>query len=75
MTIAAGFCVKDGILLCADSMYTGGSKVHQPKLFGYRLNSGTPEACSLAFALAGHENYGKMAIDDCVDELLDTPPD
>jgi hypothetical protein len=74
MTIVAGFCVQDGLLLCADSQYTGGTKVHQPKLFGYTINSGIPESCTLAFALAGHENFGKMAIDDCVESITDCKP-
>jgi hypothetical protein len=74
VTIIAGFHVQNGILLAADTMYTGGTKIHQPKLFGYTLNGNTPESCSLVFALAGHENYGKMAIDDCVDEILSCEP-
>jgi hypothetical protein len=74
VTIIAGFHVQNGILLAADTMYTGGTKVHQPKLFGYTLNANTIESCSLVFALAGHENYGKMAIDDCVEEILGCEP-
>jgi hypothetical protein len=74
VTIIAGFHVQNGILLAADTMYTGGTKIHQPKLFGYSLNANTPESCSLVFALAGHENYGRMAIDDCVEELLSCEP-
>ncbi len=66
MTIIAGFHVQDGILLVADTMYSGGVKIHQSKLFGYHLNFKTPEMCALTFALAGHEDHGKMAIEDCV---------
>jgi hypothetical protein len=72
MTIAAGFCVEDGILLASDTMYVGGSRVYQGKLFTY-LNGNTPDECSLVFALAGHENFGRMAIEDCVQLLLDCP--
>ena len=75
MTIAAGFRVQDGILLCSDSLYTGGTRAYQQKLFGYLLNGNTPDMCTLAFALAGHENNGKMAIEECVDEVLDCPPE
>lgn len=70
MTIIAWFRVQDGILLCADSMYTGGTKVHQPKLFPFSIgNPGGERSCSFVFALAGHGNFGKMAIEDCVDAL------
>jgi hypothetical protein len=72
MTIAAGFRVRDGIVLCSDSQYTGGSKVYQRKLFGYDLGS-TEYPCALAFALAGHENYGLMAIEDCVEAIRSCP--
>jgi hypothetical protein len=37
------------------------------------LNGNTPESCSLGFALAGHEDFGKMAIDDCVEKVLACP--
>jgi hypothetical protein len=68
MTIAAGFRVKDGILVCADTQYTGGVKVHQAKVFRYEIGTGQ-DSCALAFALAGHEVYGKMAIEDCAEEI------
>jgi hypothetical protein len=73
MTIVAGFHVQDGMLLVADSLYSGGIKIHQPKLFGYQLNPGTPDMCALAFALAGHEDFGKMAIEDCVEAVRNIP--
>ncbi len=76
MTIAAGFHCQDGVLLCADSMYVGGTKVHQPKLFGYVVGGQeVVDSCSFAIALAGHENYGKMAIEDCVEEIKNCPAD
>lgn len=68
MTIVAGFCAADGLVLAGDTMYSGGAKIHQPKVFGYSVTLGE-NPCSLAFALAGHEDYGKMAIEDCVDEV------
>lgn len=75
MTIVAGFKVQNGILLAADTMYTGGAKVHQPKLFGYTPNPDTAESITLAFALAGHEDFGKMAVEDCVEAIASRPPD
>jgi 20S proteasome alpha/beta subunit len=68
MTIVAGFCAADGIVLAGDTMYSGGAKIHQPKLFSYSVALGE-NPCSLAFALTGNEAYGKMAIEDCVDEV------
>jgi 20S proteasome alpha/beta subunit len=74
MTIVAGFKVRNGILLAADTMYTGGAKVHQPKLFGYTPSPDTEESATLGFALAGHEDFGKMAIEDCVEAIASCPP-
>jgi hypothetical protein len=68
MTIAAGFKVDAGIVLCSDSQYVGGAKVNQPKLFGYRHGDSTG-SIALVFALAGHEINGKIAIDECVDAM------
>jgi hypothetical protein len=68
MTIAAGFFMQeDGLLLCADSQYTGGSKINQQKLFGYEFGEfGSPGRMAFTFALAGHEINGKTAIEECV---------
>jgi hypothetical protein len=41
MTIVAGFVVNDGILLCGDTMYTGGMKIHQSKLVGATIADST----------------------------------
>jgi len=65
MTIAAGFRVQDGILLCADTLYTdGNTKQYGDKIFPWAEREAT--AC---FALAGSYSNGKMAIDDCRDAL------
>jgi hypothetical protein len=74
MTIAAGFCTDKGILLCADSQYTGGAKVNQQKLFGYTILQPGFDTINVTFALAGHEIYGKMAIENCVDALQSCKP-
>ena len=68
MTIAAGFCYDGGILLCADSLYTGGMKLHQTKLFPFQHSDGC-----VAFALAGNEGYGKFAIQEAQDAILASP--
>jgi hypothetical protein len=74
MTITAGFCTRDGLLFCADSLYMGGSKAHQQKLFGWRVDQNTPHACSIVFGLAGHEDNSKMAIEDCLEAFAKCPP-
>jgi hypothetical protein len=69
MTIAAGFVAKDGVVLCTDSLYTGGIKVNGKKIFPLQLNGG-----AVAFALAGNEPFAKRAIEQCC-KLLDDNPD
>jgi hypothetical protein len=71
MTIAAGFWVHNGVLLCSDTMYTGAMKIHQEKIFPGTVSG--KGACSCAFVLAGHEGFGKMAIQDCMDAIHDIP--
>lgn len=75
MTIVAGFEVRDGILLCGDTMYTGAIKIHQPKLTGASIRDSADKAdhCSLAFALAGHEVNAKMAIEECIEGIKECP--
>lgn len=68
MTIAAGFVVRDGILLCADSQYSGWEKVNRDKLFLFPFG-----ASMVAFALSGDEAYGKTAIDDCAESIDGIP--
>src|ERR1019366_7521364 len=70
MTIAAGFVVQDGIVLCADTKYSGSMKVDRTKLFPTRFDS----SLSVVFALAGHEGYGKMAAEDCNDAIAAIDP-
>jgi hypothetical protein len=74
MTIVAGFKTVDGILLCADSQFTGGAKVNLPKLFGYSRTVSRTETVQAAFALSGHEVYAKMAIEECVEALFECDP-
>lgn len=59
MTIAAGFCYDNGILLCADSQYTGSAKINQTKIFPIEYEGGRA-----VFALAGNEAYAKQAIQE-----------
>jgi 20S proteasome alpha/beta subunit len=66
MTIAAGFVCNDGILLCADTEYSGGSKVYKEKIFSRHFDGGTA-----VFVIAGHESHAKMVIRDCEYEFAD----
>jgi 20S proteasome alpha/beta subunit len=67
MTIAAGFCYDGGILLCADSMYSGGNtKEHRSKIFPVE---GIDDWGAAAFVLAGNEGYSKMAIQECSEAI------
>jgi 20S proteasome alpha/beta subunit len=75
MTIVAGFRVKDGIVLCGDTMYTGGMKIHQPKLCSATLadSPDSVDRLSIAFALAGNEANARMAIEDCLEGINEIP--
>ena len=75
MTIVAGFRVQDGIVLCGDTMYTGGMKVHQPKLCSATLADApdSVDRLSIAFALAGNEANARMAIEDCLEGISEHP--
>lgn len=71
MTIAAGFVANDGVLLCADSQFTGAEKQHREKILvrAYR------EAL-LGFAITGDDEYARTVIDDSCEgpeELPDKP--
>ncbi len=69
MTIAAGFVLTDGILLCADTLYEDGyTKEYRDKIFLW-----TDKGASVSFALAGHASIGKMAVDDCIEALSACP--
>lgn len=78
MTITAGFCTRDGILICADSLYTGVSKVNQQKIWGYHVDGDgdgdMSKSCSVVFGIAGHEDNSKMAIEDCLHAIAACPP-
>jgi 20S proteasome alpha/beta subunit len=69
MTIAAGFVVQDGVLLCSDSQYSGGIKLFKKKIFPFSID----DECSVAFALDGLEGVAKMAIHDCREAIAEMP--
>jgi 20S proteasome alpha/beta subunit len=70
MTIAAGFSCRDGILLCADSQYTGAEKQQRSKLV-FRAAGDV----FLAFAISGDPDFCRSAIDDACEGIQVIPRD
>ena len=70
MTIAAGFLLREGVLLCADTEYTGVQHKSQDSKVGWFGFSGGV----LAYALAGNEDNAKTAIDRLQRELMALRP-
>jgi 20S proteasome alpha/beta subunit len=65
MTIAAGFTTtKHGILLCADSQYSGAAKTNDSKLFGHSI-----QGDKFVFAISGNVVNARMAVEDCADAI------
>jgi hypothetical protein len=60
MTICAGFVTYEGILLCADSQYTGWEKTYDTKLYSRPVGGFT-----LSFGFAGSVDHAKSIIEDC----------
>jgi len=59
MTMAAGFVCSDGVLLCADTLYTDGyTKEYREKIFNVPVSGG-----EFAIALSGHADNARMAFD------------
>jgi 20S proteasome alpha/beta subunit len=69
MTIAAGFLLRDGLLLCADTLYTDGStKEYRDKIFPW-----TGKYAAVAFAISGSDVIGRMVVEDCRDAIASIP--
>src|SRR5579862_4765061 len=59
VTIVAGFCCADGIVLCADTEHNAGlSKFQRKKILSY-----SDEECEVRFAGSGHSDYIDMTIE------------
>ena len=70
MTIIAGFWTQEGVLICSDTQYTGGTKIYKQKIFPGEITGD-----SYVFALAGHEGNATMAIDECKNAIADLKPE
>jgi 20S proteasome alpha/beta subunit len=66
MTIAAGLLCRDGVILCADTEYTGSQHKSQDSKID---NFGFPGG-KIAYAFAGHEENARAAIDKLQRELF-----
>jgi 20S proteasome alpha/beta subunit len=72
VTIAMGFCARDGVVLCADSQYTTLAKAEGPKIFSW-----TGKHAAVLFAFAGDIANALMLIQDCqgvLSEMINSPP-
>jgi hypothetical protein len=71
MTIAAGFVVHDGVLICSDSEHSAGGLVtHNSKLTPVDFSSG-----KVVFASAGNTELALAAIQKCSREIQSKPVD
>jgi 20S proteasome alpha/beta subunit len=67
MTMAAGFVLNEGVLLCADMLFSDGyTKEYRDKVFTW--NGKNAGAC---FAISGNAAVARMAIDDCRNALAE----
>ena len=68
MTIAAGFCYRGGVLLCADTEQTGWAmKLYAAKIFNFDYPGG-----KIGFAYAGNTGLAISAIQKCQRRLMTT---
>lgn len=71
MTIAVGFLYKEGLLLCADTQFTGEIKLLGSKILSYEYKDGSKSA----FVVVGHSRYARMCvnlIEESIAELGDS---
>src|SRR5438128_1277293 len=68
MTIIAGFRCQDGILLCADSQYTGYEKRYQEKIIHKDFREGR-----LWIAMTGDAAYARSTVVDCLEAIEKIP--
>jgi 20S proteasome alpha/beta subunit len=71
VTIAAGFRYKNGLLLCADTQYTGQIKFRGSKILAKSYDDGSKSA----FVIVGNPRYARMCVNVVEDtiESLDNP--
>jgi len=67
VTIAAGFCVKDGILICADTEHgaAGVSIIHESKI----ILTPDMKTGKAMFSYSGNTQLARAAIQNCIDRI------
>jgi len=70
VTIAAGYRFDTGILLCADSPYTGAAKTNETKVFLVNHHAAT-----VIFVLTGRSTFGKRAVERITGGIKAIPED
>ena len=66
MTIVAGFCVREGVLICADTLHTGtGHNVYDPKI----ILSPHMKIGRAVFSYSGHSFLAKGTVQRCIESL------
>ena len=72
MTIAAGFMVRDGVVLCTDTRYSvGGAKLPGTKLTAAEIHG----TAKLIFAFAGNVDFAQATIQKCIADLRARRPE
>jgi hypothetical protein len=69
MTIGAGFLYDGGLLLCADTQFTGQIKLQGSKILPYTYN----DKSKSAIVTVGHAQYTKMCAQLIQDSVIDLP--
>src|SRR5687768_1633241 len=66
MTLVAGFVLSEGILLCADTLYSDGTtKAYKDKLFGW-----FGKYTNVCFAISGSDVVARMVVEECMAALF-----
>ena len=69
MTIAAGFLYKTGLLLCADTQFTGNLKLIGSKILPMEYD----DESKSVFVTVGHARYARMGVQLIQDSIADIP--
>jgi len=70
MTIVAGFFVRDGVLMCADTLHSGtGANVYESKLHPLLTDH-----VRVIFSFSGNAPFATSVIQDCSRALRNTKP-
>jgi len=71
MTIAAGFRARDGVLICADTEYSGiVIAIQDEKLFAVEASAG-----KAVFSFCGHREFGLAAVQKCIQKIEAAKPE